>query len=108
VRIGSVKIATAFINGCKARTNNTFTDGTAVYLHGNKIMWTEDGVIHFSLSGWNTATTRDRINTVLELLDKPFRLCQHRFDPYVYRFNGGRRKEISSNLPYSVDDFAGS
>jgi hypothetical protein len=40
-----------------------------VYLHGNRIaVIRSDDTVSFSLCGWNTVTTRDRINAVSRLL----------------------------------------
>lgn len=35
-----------------------------VYLHGNKIYMEVDGKESFSLAGWNTNTTRSRLNAL--------------------------------------------
>ena len=61
------KIARAFYNGRAASAARTTTDGNTVWLHGNKIAWrTEAGDIGFTLAGWPTVTTRDRINGILK------------------------------------------
>jgi hypothetical protein len=36
-----------------------------VWLHGNKIIKRENNEIYFSLAGWNTLTTRERINGIV-------------------------------------------
>ena len=60
-------IARAFSRGKKASQARTSTDGNTVWLHGNKIAWrTEAGDIGFTLAGWPTVTTRDRINGILK------------------------------------------
>ena len=60
-------IARAFYRGKKASQARTSTDGNTVWLHGNKIAWrTEAGDIGFTLAGWPTVTTRDRINGILK------------------------------------------
>lgn len=61
----SQAIARAFIAGRKLHTANTYTDGQAVYLWGNRIAWkANDGRIHFNMCGWGTATTRDRLSAL--------------------------------------------
>ena len=61
------KIARAFYNGQAASAARTTTDGNTVWLHGNKIAWrTEAGDIGFTLAGWPTVTTRERINGILK------------------------------------------
>lgn len=59
------KIASAFRNGEKLTVSNTTTDGTAVWLHGNKIIERRPDGIYFTLAGWNTNVTRERINGIL-------------------------------------------
>ena len=44
---------------------NTTTDGTTVWLHGNAIVKRDpDGLVRWSLAGWNTPTTRERVNGI--------------------------------------------
>jgi hypothetical protein len=103
----STNIAKAFIAGEARKEKNTRTDGQSIWLHGNKIMWkTESGDILWALAGWNTPTTRDRINTVLRVLNKPVVVCQIKYEPYAYNWKSRTKEAISSYLPYSVDDFA--
>lgn len=48
-------------------SGNTSTDGTSVSLFGNKIIErTEDGDYMVTLAGWETDTTRNRINGFFE------------------------------------------
>ncbi|REK56919.1 MAG: hypothetical protein DWQ49_09430 [Bacteroidetes bacterium] len=46
---------------------NTTTDGDSVWIHGNKIVQRKDGVVMGSLAGWNTPTTRERVNGITGL-----------------------------------------
>lgn len=75
------KIAIAFKAGQGKAIGNTSTDGSAVFLHGNKIMERREGKILCSLSGWNTATTRERLNGILSTLDIKGRFAQKNFQP---------------------------
>ena len=44
---------------------NTTTDGKTVWLHGNAIVKRDpDGLVRWSLAGWNTPTTRERVNGI--------------------------------------------
>ena len=62
------KIMTAFYRGLPARAARTHTDGQTVWLHNNRIAWRNDhGDICFTLAGWATTTTRERINGLLEV-----------------------------------------
>jgi hypothetical protein len=65
MRIVSKKIAVSFENNRSRKVGNTHTDGQSVFLYGNKIIERrEDGSVWVSLAGWNTPTTRSRINDI--------------------------------------------
>lgn len=62
-------MATAFYKNEKFSSGNTQVKGGAIFLHGNKIaeyqsLFTNDGNnnINITLAGWNTPTTRERLN----------------------------------------------
>ena len=60
------KIMNAFYRGVPAKAARTHTDGQTVWLHNNRIAWRNDqGDICFTLAGWATTTTRERINGLL-------------------------------------------
>jgi len=60
------KIARAFFRRTAANAARTRTNGEIVWLHNNRIAWrTLDGDIGFTLAGWPTVTTRERINGIL-------------------------------------------
>lgn len=59
------KIADAFHNQQKLTVSNTTTDGQNVWLHGNKIIERRRDGIWFTLAGWNTPTTRERVSGIL-------------------------------------------
>jgi len=58
------QIATAFAEGKSKTVGNTRTDGTSVWLHGNKIVERREDGIFWTLAGWDTVTTRDRVNGI--------------------------------------------
>lgn len=60
------EVVRAFINGQTKRVSNSETNGTSLYLWGNEIARKEDGQIKINLCGYNTVTTRERLNGVLE------------------------------------------
>jgi len=72
--------AEAFMRGETKVSGNTETDGTCVWLHGNKIAErvTENEVI-VTLAGWPTPTTRERLNGIAEVFGfgRPFHQKQH-------------------------------
>jgi hypothetical protein len=60
------RIKDAFEQGKSLKVDNTETDGQTVWLHGNAIIKRDGwGVVEWSLAGWNTPTTRERINGIL-------------------------------------------
>lgn len=77
-------VGNAFINGNYRSVGNSMTNGTYLYLHGNEIMYKDDeGKMAFTLAGWGTPTTRERINGVLELLGSKMRVRQKDYDQCI-------------------------
>lgn len=65
----STKVVSAFLKGMAHKEARSHTDGTSMFLHGNKIAWHGDnGAIHATMAGWGTKTTRDRLNTLTRAL----------------------------------------
>ena len=59
------QIKNAFEQGTSLKVGNTETDGKTVWLHGNAIVKRDpDGLVRWSLAGWNTPTTRERVNGI--------------------------------------------
>ena len=59
------QIKDAFEQGKPRKIQNTETDGKTVWLHGNAIVKRDpDGLVRWSLAGWNTPTTRERVNGI--------------------------------------------
>lgn len=52
----------AFLAGKSLTMGNSHTDGKALYLFGNKIAEWQDGTVWITDAGWNTVTTRERLN----------------------------------------------
>ncbi len=59
------KVSEAFKNGESISSGNTAvvvdSDSTMIILHGNRIVLKNSEGIFFSLCGWNTPTTRERL-----------------------------------------------
>ena len=82
------------------RTGNTevrFHDGrTIVRLHSTDIVDvdTRDNTITLNTGGWNTVTTKERMNAVLRAFNSPYHVYQRDFQWYVasyaqeFPFNG--------------------
>lgn len=56
------EIVAAFMNRETKKIGNSHTDGTALYLHGNKIAVHVKCGIEVTTASWNTPTTRERLN----------------------------------------------
>ena len=64
MRTVTAQIKKAFDNGNAKKIGNTETDGDNVWLHGNKIIERRSDGVYATLAGWNTPTTRERINGI--------------------------------------------
>ena len=97
----SIEIAKAFINDKTKTVGNTYTENGEIFLHNNKIAWWEStgkyyskgshidsNSVHlcFSMCGWDTVTTRERLNTLFYELFKSDRvyLKQSKGNQYLY------------------------
>ena len=73
------QIKQAFERGEAKTVGNTTTDGNTVWLHGNAIVKRDaDGLVRWSLAGWNTPTTRERVNGIANA-----GVCQYKFEPVL-------------------------
>jgi len=64
MRLITSQIKEAFDAGKSKRIGNTSTDGAMVWLHGNAIIKKENGNVFATLAGWNTPTTKERVNGI--------------------------------------------
>ena len=53
-------------------------------LHNHRIVHWDDLCIHISLCGWDTVTTRRRINQVLSALGSNARVYHEKGEPFLY------------------------
>ena len=83
------KIANAFINGESLKIKNTETDGQSVWLHGNMIARKTDNGLEVTLAGWNTVTTRERVNGICELWGSNLRFVQRNFEAFTQSASNG-------------------
>ena len=68
---------------------NSNTDCSAVYLHGNQIATVDHNTNALKLSscGWQSVTTKSRLNAILQGLIAGASVYQHKFNWYVkYNF----------------------
>jgi len=96
------KTAGAFVDHRAFSMGNTFTNGKELYLHGNLIAkWADDNeVLTITLAGWNTPTTRERINGVLDLANIDVRVVQRDYEPCLLSLKSGDVFGISSTDHY--------
>ena len=85
----------AFFDGEYRKVRNTATDGQTLWLHGNAIAWHGERGNHtgifLTLAGWNTPTTRERLNGVLAVMghkrtqdgDLVLSIFQEKHLPYI-------------------------
>ncbi len=105
------KIATAFAARKAARAARTTTDGKSVELHGNRIAWftpqdTGTGLndVAFTLAGWPSVTTRERINGILSVLGHPrVGISQRKGRQYVV-CNAQPVQEIEPNDVFTLSE----
>lgn len=66
----SITIAKSFLENKTHSLSNTSTDGKSIILFGNTIVRKiDDHKYVITLAGWNTPTTRERLNTFLNLIE---------------------------------------
>ncbi len=58
------QIVSAFLAGQRKSNGSTMTDGERLFLHGNRIAKKTAEGIYVTTCGWNTPTTRDRLNAI--------------------------------------------
>lgn len=87
------RICNAFLDGKRLTISNTLTEDATIWLHGNKIAyWLTDEILQISLAGYNTVTTRERLNGLLTTLGSNWRIVQRDYRPYALNIgdNSGR------------------
>ena len=98
------KIMSAFLKGEKASAQRTNTDGYSVWLHGNLIAERGKSKLWFTLAGWPTVTTRDRVNGLLQLSGSDYRVFQKNGTQFLT--NGKYVREIGDSEWIGLNDEA--
>jgi hypothetical protein len=89
------KVCGAFCQKRRASSGNTVSTGDSLALHGNIIArWTEGGRLQITLAGWNTPTTRERINGIGWQFG--FGVFQRKHVPFFQR-NGEPARQIAAD-----------
>ena len=64
MRLITKEVVGAFVNHKAKSVSNTSTDGTALFLHGNRIAeWRDDG-LWITNAGWKSLTTKERLQAL--------------------------------------------
>ena len=98
------KIMSAFLKGENASAQRTNTDGRSVWLHGNLIAERGTTKTWFTLAGWPTVTTRDRVNGLLQLSGSDYRVFQKNGTQFLT--NGKDVREIGDSEWIGLNDEA--
>lgn len=79
-------VALAFRANASFRGARSEAKGQYVLLHENVIVRRVNGSLYeYTMAGWPTITTRDRLNGVANVLDHPLRFYQKKGQQYVWR-----------------------
>lgn len=85
----------AFLENRKKKITNTETDGESLYLFGNRIAWwDEQNCLWITTSGYNTNTTRDRLNMLPDIWIRSFK------GQLLLYVRNPNTKEVSDWIPW--------
>jgi hypothetical protein len=73
--------------------------------HGNAIAEVGPMELYVTNAGWSSATTRARINSILESYRLPFYVSQRQGDQVLYQRTDDRHIELTRNFKSFVFDF---
>ena len=100
----TAKIAQAFENDKPCTSGNTAVKYSSsdnclgIYLHGNRIAWKDKGKVYFTLCGWNTITTRERLKaagiSVYVRNYIPYCLGEEISDSSIYLIDNGKLLKV--------------
>ena len=65
----SREVITAFLKGETRKVDNTYSHGGFLYLYGNQIASNVNGAIRIFDGGFSSATTKERLNALLTLMN---------------------------------------
>ncbi len=85
--------ANAFMNAKKFKSGNTTVDVllnvTVLSLHGNEIAYRyndPENTLSITNAGWESNTTKERLNGMLEVLDLPYKIVQRNFKWIIQKY----------------------
>lgn len=79
--------AEAFREGETLAMGNTLTADRRYYLHGHCIAARQElhkGILHLSMCGWPTVTTRERLNGIMQEMGVNGRVYQRDYNQYLH------------------------
>lgn len=77
------EVIRAFLRGQAARSANTFTEGSTLYLYKSPIVRRHTFGYKVSLCGYPTPTTRDRLNTFFQEAGLDYKVYQRQGQNYI-------------------------
>lgn len=98
----SKRAAYALRNGLQFTQSNTSVDGVALYVHGSCIAARMPHGVQFSLAGWPTKLTRERLNAVLDVFGIKGQVYQHKGEQVLSLC--GRDIKLDPNETYLIDE----
>ena len=78
--------AAALRNHNHLKKGNMEVSEGSCYLHGNKIASLSKNILSLTDCGWQTSTTKERLNGILSTFLLPFSLYQENFVWYLYNY----------------------
>ena len=106
----SKEAATKFVHYANFAQNNTKVTqapngNTIMYLHGNRIASCHPtNGTWLSLAGWNTTTTRERLNGIMEVMGLTYRFRQIGGKAYITCKERNVKIEINEDNTYALDE----
>ncbi|MGA0397777.1 MAG: hypothetical protein ACO3O3_11500 [Ilumatobacteraceae bacterium] len=98
----SKQAAYALRNGETFKQGNTVVDGVAMYVHGSCIAARMPHGVQFSMAGWATKLTRERLNAVFDVLGIKGQVHQSKGEQ-VLSLNG-RDIVLDAHEVYLIDE----
>ena len=100
------QLVAAIRNGREFRSSNTRVDNTdhgqVIRLHGNKIAQLDGSTLYITSAGWETTTTKSRLNAILGALVPGARIHAKDFTWYLSYNNKTVEFSDVEGVPFSI------
>lgn len=80
--------------------SNSYNKSYEILLHNHRIVTLFDDKMNFSMCGYGTVTTRERLNQFL--ISIGFRVYQHKGEQVLYNLGNGKKLPIDPYVEYSI------